>query len=342
LELDLVSSVGGYHSLVSSLPPGLRRPALDNRILLDKLQVLCVVVETGSTARAAEALSLTASVVNGHIRSLEQRMGVALLSASGGEVTLTEAGERVYAWASETLARARAMMRELQSPSDGQQGAALIGASMSIGSYLLPPLLTLFRLEHPSFDVTLVIGERDTILREVERGELDFCVVLLEDPPEGALTGARIRDEEVVLVTAPAGEPFATEIEIDELAQLQMIGSAIGTLARAVLDRTLAQTSVSRFRPVIELGHPEAIKRAAIAGLGAALVLRFTVEEELERGTLREVVVGGVDLHASVYSVKRREKCLTGLQGELLAMIHGALGDAASDRAAVSNPLTAL
>ena len=316
---------------MSTLPPGVRRPALDNRILLDKLQVLCVVVESGSTARAAEALSLPASVVSGHVRTLEQRIGTALVTPGRGEVSLTEAGERVYAWASETLARARAMMRELQSPSDGQRGAALIGASMSIGSYLLPPVLTAFRRARPLSDVTLVIGERDTILHEVERGELDFCVVLLEDPPEGALEGVRVRDEQVVLVAAIDGEPSASEIELDELGHLQMIGSSVGTLARAVLDRTLAQSSVSRFRPVIELGHAEAIKRAVRAGMGSALLLRFTVEDELKRGSLREVAVRGADFHVSFYTVKRRDKYLAGLQGDLLEMIHRELGCAAGD-----------
>lgn len=297
-------------------------PTLDNRISLQKLEILCLVVELGTVTRAAEHLFVAQPVVTVHLRSLEERLGVTLFVRSGRTLELTDAGQRVYEWASETLARGRALMRELQSITDGQSGAAVIGASMSVGSYLLPSVLTRFRRSRPQAELTLAIGDPESILRGVEQGDYDFSVVIRDTPPEGTvLEGELLSSDDIVLVTAPDGEPAEDEIDVRELTSIRLIGSPRGYVRRTLVDNALARHKMTAPEPVIELGHPEAMKRAVMEGMGATLLTRGSVEREIERGELREVRFTGVELTVPIYVVKRADKRLSELQRQLLQAI---------------------
>jgi DNA-binding transcriptional LysR family regulator len=218
------------------------------------------------------------------------------------------------------------MMREIQHLGDGRRGAALVGASMSLGSYRLPPVITTFRRTRPEVELTLVIGDPESSLHGVEQGELDFCVVVLDTPPDGSVLEAEILGEEpVVLVASPEGEPLDAEICLAELASAPMVGSPSGSMRRTVIDRALGRLNAPRYKSVIDLGHPEAIKRAVLEGAGAALLFKSAVAAELRSGALRQVRIRDAELNIPIYAFKRRDKRLSTLQAQLLAEMRHAL-----------------
>ena len=301
-------------------------PRLDGRVPLHKLEVLVLVVELGTVTRAAEQLFVAQPVVTAHLRSLEERFGVTLFVRQGRLLQLTEEGQRVHAWAAETLARGRAMIRELEGLSGGQSGAAVVGASMSVGSYILPPILIEFRRARPQAQLTLAVGDPETALHGVEQGEFDFCIVIRDRPPDGSvLEGELLGTEDIVLVTAPGGSPAADRIDIAEIAELEMIASPRGSLRRSLVDTALMQLDAPTYKPVIELGHPEAMKRAVMEGLGAGFSTRASVSNELQRGVLREVGLFGGQPTVPIYAVKRCDKHLSELQAQLLDEIRVSL-----------------
>ena len=116
-----------------------------------------------------------------------------LFARSGRRLELTEAGERVYTWAAETLARTRTLMREVRGLDDGHAGAAVLAASMSIGSYVLPAVLSAFRRERPAAQLTLAIREPEAVLRSVEQGECDFAIAVLDHAPRPGRCSRRPR-----------------------------------------------------------------------------------------------------------------------------------------------------
>jgi DNA-binding transcriptional LysR family regulator len=300
---------------------------LDTRLSLAKLEVLCLVVELGSVARAAEHLSVGVPVVLSHIRSVEQRCGVTLLVRGGRAVELTEPGERVYEWAVQTLARGRAMVRDLQSLDTGLGGAAAIGASMSLGSYLLPPVLAAFLRERPNMQLTMSVGDPETMVKAVQQGELDFCVVISEPTSEAAgLSAELLGREEIVLVTAADGEPYEDEIELDRILELPLISAPPGTARRQVLDAVLGADNSVLIQPRLCLGHPEGARRAVMAGLGVTLVSRSAVERDLASGLLREVRLVDAKLELPICAVRRRDKRLSAVQEQLLDAIRLEVG----------------
>jgi len=294
----------------------------DKRISLQKLEVFCLVVELGGVSRAADHLVVAQPVVTAHIQSLQKRLGVKLLYREGHRMRLTDAGERVYAWASETLSRTRELMRELDGLAEGQRGTVAVAASMTLGSYLLPATLTEFRRRRPAAVLTLSVSDPEHAMNAVEMGECDFAIIVAEAPPiNTALRAEVIGREQIMLVSATDYRPEVTSLPIAALADLPLVSSPAGLVRRGVIDAQLAAHSVRPRNVVIELGHPEAMKRATQDGLGMCLMFGNSVARELEDGSLREVEIEDAQLSVAVMSVLRTEKRLSPIQEELLEQV---------------------
>jgi LysR family transcriptional regulator, low CO2-responsive transcriptional regulator len=293
-------------------------PAFDSRITLHKLEVLCLVVDLGGVSRAAEHLWVAQPVVTAHIRSLQERIGVTLFRREGRRTLLTDAGRQVYAWAQDVLARTEQMRREVDELANGSRGPIAVAASMSLGSYLLPPVLSDFQERFPEAEITLVVEDPEGAVTSVERGESDVAFIVAPSPPQNpALACELVGFDELVLVAARDFRPGLEEVTIAELGRLPLVSTPRSHLRRELVDRQLSHYGV-RGNVVIELGHPEAMKHATRAGLGACLLFRAAVEHELLDGSLVEIAVTDASFRVPVYLVRRLSRPLTPVQTVLV------------------------
>src|SRR5919197_1243617 len=292
---------------------------LDTRIPLQKLEVFSLVVELESVSRAAERLFVAQPVVTAHVRSLEERLGAELLYRDGRRMRPTEAGQTVYRWAQDVLTRSREMAREIGGLADGTRGSAVVASSMTAGSYLLPGVLTGFQRERPEAAITVDISDPEHALRAVESGQADLAIVIedVEFIRSPQLQHEQLGEEDVVLVTAPESEPREASVPIDRLVTLPFVCSPPGLTRRLLVERRLREHGVERENVVMALGHPEAMKRAAMDGVGAVLLFRSAVRQELEDGRLREVAINDARLRVPILLVYRREKRFSPLQQQL-------------------------
>ncbi|MFD2416535.1 LysR family transcriptional regulator [Amycolatopsis pigmentata] len=299
---------------------------LDNRISLQKLEVFCLVVELGSVSRAAEKLFVTQPVVSAHLHSLEQRIGVALFRRVGRGIELTESGQTVCSWAQELLSRRDDLAQELDDLVKGTVGAVSLGSSMSVGNYLLPPILIDFRKEWPGASLTLTIYTPELALEAVRTGHQDFCVIAANAALESdALVAELIGKLRFVLVASPTDESVGDCVTVDGLRNLSWVAPPRGLTVRRSQDNALASLGVTSRDVSIEMGSAEAMKQAIRANIGVALLWEASVREDLDSGVLREVAIEGPDLFDNLYIVKHRSKRLTPLQSKLYARLRGML-----------------
>jgi DNA-binding transcriptional LysR family regulator len=300
---------------------------MDHRISLHKLEVFCLVVELGGVGRAAERLFVSQPVVTAHIRSLEERIGARLFFREGRQLHLTEAGRSTHAWATDVLTRTRELGRHLDGLSDGRRGSVVVGAGMSTGSYVLPSVLSRFRRDRPNVDVSLYVSESDHVMLATEAGECDFAVVIREGPPDSpALVGEHLRDEELVVVGGTGPELPEGPITAAELARLPMLDSPKGQARRSVIHHQLEKISLTERNVVLELGHPEAMKRVAAQGLGVALLFRTSVSDEIAQGVLREIRLRDATLAVPIYLTYRKGKHFSPSQRELMEAVREDIG----------------
>ncbi len=295
---------------------------MDLRISLQKLEVLTQVVERGGVGRAAEALFVAQPGVTAHIQSLEERLGTKLFYREGRHIHLTEAGGAAYEWAEDVLTRTRELDRYLGGLADGQRGTVALGASMSVGSYLLPHTLTRYRADHPQAELRLSISDTEHIIEDAGRGLLDFAFVIsapeLEIP---RLDVEQVAEGEIVLVAAPGASPRADSISIEELSKLPFIEAPEGTIRRSFIDRQLRDLGILGRNVVLELGHPEAMKAAVLSGCGVSLLFRSAARHEIESGTLRTITVESLGLSLPIYLIHRKAKSFSPLQEGLIEAV---------------------
>jgi DNA-binding transcriptional LysR family regulator len=307
--------------------PAERSPmTLDSRITLYKLEVFDLVVECGGVSRAADQLFISQPVVTAHIRSLEERIGARLFYREGRRLVLTEAGRAAHAWARTVLTHTRELSRHLGGLSDGARGSIVLGASMSVGSYLLPPILVRFRRERPLAEIVCNVSDSEREMLATEAGENDFAVVILEaEPQQEGLDAEKLTDEPLIVVAAPDAEPAQSSITVEQLATLPSLESPSGLIRRKLVDRQLAKLGIAQRNVVMELGHPEAMKRAAAGGLGVTLQFRSVVADDIASGRLREIELVDATLSVPVFLVHRKGKLLSAIQRDLIEEIRAGM-----------------
>lgn len=296
---------------------------IDPRLTLQKLEVFLLVAELGSVTRAAAELLVAQPVVTGHMRTLEQRVGATLLVRRRGRMVPTEAGERVLSWAREVVRSGRDLHRDLVHLGAGDAGEAVVSTSMTVGSYLVPPLLVGFHEERPRAEITLLVGDPERAIGHVRAGTSDMAVLVTDDPvghPD--LDIVPLRPEPLVLVGPPAAPPRT--LDAAEVVQLPFVCAPNGSARRSMVDRALRQAGVLHRNVVLQLASPEALKTSVQLGSGYAFLFRSSVQAELESGALREVPTSVGELGVPLVLVRQASRTLTPLQQQLFDRLAGA------------------
>src|SRR5690242_9690611 len=140
---------------------------------LHLLRLFATVAEQGSFSRAASLLYISQPAISKGVQELERQLGTTLLDRSGRGVALTEAGETLLPHAQHLFAVERAAETALEQLEGLERGQLAIGASSTIGIYLLPPLLGRFRQRYPGIRLFLDIGNTQQIGERLRMTPLD-------------------------------------------------------------------------------------------------------------------------------------------------------------------------
>lgn len=258
-------------------------------------RIFHTVAGEGSFSKAAEVLCISQSAVSKGVKELENQLGLALVDRGGrggarAGIHLTEAGEAMQAHLQEIFALERAALEDVQARTGLKQGALVVGASTTVASYWLPPLLARYRASHPHIDLKVVVGNTQFISEGLIDCRMDLALV------EGGVDHPGIvsriwQEEPLVLVhaTPAASEPMPSTPQTlsTKVWLMREAGSGTGEVARRLLD-----THGIRPDHIVEIGSNEGIARAAAQGLGLALLPTCVVQDLLTLGRLATVPLG--------------------------------------------------
>lgn len=278
-------------------------------LTLRQLRVFESVARQLNFSRAAEELHLSQPAVSMQIRQLEENVGLSLFEQMGKRIFLTDAGKELYHY-SRAIARQLSDLEEALNQMKGLESGSLKVSVVSTANYFLPPLLAKFCRMHPGIKVSLSVGNRESVLRQLSENETDIAVI--GKPPEGMDLSAEPFLPNPLVVVASPDHPLAKKKSIplkaleDETFLLREPGS--GT--RSAMERFFAQQKV-KLTMGNEMSSTEAIKQAVQAGMGLAVVSLYTVELELETGRLKVLDVQGFPITRQWYAVHRTGKRLS-------------------------------
>ena len=254
---------------------------------LDTMALFARVVETGSFSRAAEGLALTQPTASKCIAALERRLGVRLLERSTRRLRPTDAGLDFYERCRRLLAEADEVESSVRAGARAAVGRIRVAAPMGFGRMHVVPVVNRFLAAHPEASIDLVMNDRFVDL--VEEGvDLSIRIANRDDP---LLPARALGETPRVLVASPAylaahGLPASPA----DLARHRFVVYAYFEAPELIPLSGPAGDETLRVEPCLRVNNAEAMRAAALAGIGIAPLPVWCVADELAHDALRVVL----------------------------------------------------
>ena len=214
---------------------------------------------------------------------------------------MTENGKVFLQYAERILALCEESCRALIDLKNGGRGNLTVGASQTIGTYLMPRFLALFAQNYPQIDLKVQVNSTRIIAKNVLNREVDIAVVGGEVPYElrKKLQVEHFVEDELSLII-PKSHPFAKKeiIKKDDLYHLNFITLNSNSTIRRFIDTILRQNQIEtkQLKIIMQLNSIEGIKTAVSLGLGAAFVSSSAIEKEIELNTIAIVKIENIKI----------------------------------------------
>jgi DNA-binding transcriptional LysR family regulator len=252
-----------------------------------RLQVFTTVARLLSFTKAAESLHMTQPAVTFQIRQLEEYFNARLFDRTHNRITLTETGELVQSYADQIIEKYKEMDNAVRTMTGEVQGPLVIGASTTIGDYVIPEILGAYQKNFP--DVT--IRHTQGIIHMVENNEIDIGIV------EGPVNNKNLTTEvcwyDELVLACPPDHALAkkAKVKVDEMFEFPFIGREEGSGTRGVFTQYIESRGLSAdaLNRILEFTSPESIKAAVGAGLGITVQSIATLQKEVKLGLLTVV-----------------------------------------------------
>jgi len=276
---------------------------------IQQMKLFEAVARLRSVTRAAEEVSLTQPSVSMQVKALEEKIGMPLIDQIGKNLFLTRAGEEVANTSREILDRLDVMKTNLASVNNEIAGSLNL-AVVTTTKYFLPQRIGEFKRRYPGVEPRVNMGNREQIMQRLANN-LDDVYIMGTPPDQKVLAYAPISTNEIVFVAYPY-HPLAAlpSMTLDQLLSADIISRERGSGTRQAIERRFAENGL-QLNPLMEFEDSEAIKLAAISGLGIAYLPIQSMRLELAARELVILNVQGFPLKRQWYAMHHRAKHLS-------------------------------
>ncbi|UTH36921.1 LysR substrate-binding domain-containing protein [Pseudomonas sp. KHPS1] len=287
---------------------------------LHHLKVFLAVAEAGSISAGAERLHISQPAVTREIRELEASLDLRLFDRLPRGVQLTEGGQRLLDYARRIFALEQAAERDLRDFAQLEQGELHLGASATLGAYLLPPLISRFRALHPQIFVSLEVSNTEAVTRQLDDGRISLGFV--EGPFAQADYDHRLLARDALLPVVAPRHPLArtaAPLQASELQAYPLYMREPGSGARASVEQAYRAHGLEP-RAGMAIGSTEALKRLLADGQGIAWLSQRVVERELASGELQRLTVQDLQIERELHVLWRPGASLSPAPAAFLAL----------------------
>ncbi len=279
------------------------------RATFQQLRLFEAVARNASFTLAAKEVHLSQPAVSIQVKRLEELIEQPLFEQLGKRLYLTEAGREVYAACTDIFGRMGNLEENLNELC-GQVSGTLKIAVATTAKYFLPRYLGVFVRRFERVRPQLKVTNRADIIERME-GNVDDLYILGRPPEELDVEKAPFLDDELVFC-ASAEHPLADRsgITLEQIAGERLLFREQGSGTRRAFEQNFAARGIE-VEPYMELGSGEAIKQAAIAGLGVGMLSVFSLRLELETGRLVTLDVEEMPMYREWFVVYPRGKRLS-------------------------------
>jgi DNA-binding transcriptional LysR family regulator len=271
---------------------------------LHRLEIFCKLMETRSFSKTGQELNLTQPTVSGHIKTLEEQIGLRLFDRHRRMVRPTSAALVLQEFAEKMLDMSREAGFALERFRGRIGGRLCLGGSTIPGTYIMPQLIGKFHRIYPETELRLVLDDTTGLVARVAEGEVEVGLVGALASRENVILEPVLEDQ-MVLVAPPdhrwasSGKP----VKVKNLAETPFIIREEGSGTRAAMLESLKAhgLSLEDLMVVAEMGSTEAVRQSVKSGLGVSILSRVAVDDLIKMDAVRVVAVTGLNLKRRFY-----------------------------------------
>lgn len=277
-----------------------------------QLHIFYTVAEKGSFSAAAQSLHMSQPAVTMQVQALEEHFGTKLLHRSTKKVKLTEAGRTLQPYAKQSIQLFKDTDAAMSAFTDKISDRLHMGASLTIGEYMLPRILGPFAREYPNIHVSMNVMNTAQIVEELLHHQLTFGLVEASVHHPDMQSEAVLEDE--LMLILPDGHPLLKheEVPLEEAMTFPFVLREQGSGTRQVMEEALERfSSVSqRMNIRMELGSTGAVKSAVESGLGLSILSPTSVKHEVKLGVLHTRRIAKIRFKRQFYFIFLRSTML--------------------------------
>lgn len=274
---------------------------------LNHINIFLKVYELQNITHAADALNMTQPAVSRAIKELEQEYDVFLFERLNKRLQITECGKQFYAQALHISYLLDNMEKSLKNWNE--QGTIRVGASLTLGNYLLPELSAAFHKQWPDLSIEVRISNGENLHQDLLANRLDIALI------EGYLADTDLHCEflsqDKLILILPNEHPLcdADKVHFEDLTHYPMLLRERGSVSRELVDHAFARAQLTPM-PLLRSSSTNALIKAVHCGIGISILPEHLVAEEVAKGYVSTRVVVDENFLRNNYIVWHKHKLL--------------------------------
>lgn len=280
---------------------------------LRQLRIFVSVWHQGSFTAAAKALFMTQPAISHVIHDLELEVGTALFERTPKNVCLTPAGSILLEKAKHLLSVYDELEKEISVLDE--LAPLRIGSCITVAHSFLIDLIKNMKSTYPDLTMPVTIASAATILDKLENNELD--IAFIEGAfPQDKFNFITLDSYEIIPVCSPAFLS-SSSIPLDELIKQPLLLREKGSAIRDVFDSTLLLHNLET-QPLWTSVNSNVLMKAAIHGMGIALLPENMITDKIEQGLLKRLFINNANLRNQNHLIYNKYKQLNKPMNDLI------------------------
>jgi len=293
---------------------------------LRQLEAFYLVIKRKSFTRAAEELNVTQPAVTIQVKSLEKLLNIKLIQHIGKRVQMTEAGELLYQYAEKIFDLVSDANEKMGDFKKLMRGTLQIGTTKNYARYIMPSLLSEFQRRFPRIKVILDEGNSEDMAKSVleKKNELALISQLNLDRKIKSIFFSTV---EFVLVASPEHRfSQRKSISLRELNGEPVILREKGSGSRTAILRKFQEYGIWP-SVIIEASSLDFIVGYVKQNKGVSFMFKPDIKEELEKGTLKVIIIEEGNIIFFTDIIYHSEKSLSPPGQAFLKMVNELKGE---------------
>lgn len=274
---------------------------------LRHMKIFVIVCQSGSITAASKRLYISQPAISNAVKELETYYGVKLFDRISKKIYLTDIGQTILDYALHITS----LFEELETTVQNADkiGTLRIGASITIGTHMIPGFVKEFSMKNPDIQPFITINNSDMIEHMILDNQLDIALVEGIVHSTDLVTRQLSNDDLVIICSNENILLNGKFLSTDDLISQKFLMREKNSGTREIAESILMIHGISVI-PCLESASTNAIINAVSLDLGISILPRKLVQKEVDNGVISILTIPELNLIRNYYLIYHKNKYL--------------------------------